>query len=191
LGVVVEPQGVEIREPQGTEGVEIRGVVELNDGENGRDGRDGGEGVESDIDPIIALQQTLKMNTLCLKAIPQNAIRAVADVYNRLLKTVIGSPNLVDNHARLLLFVPYVLAVKSNRKVKQCFQVKARANNYMSLSFNDILQTLYRDNQIITKKSYSSKPSLKSVKRLISFGRYGDAIKLMNSDGVHPITPFD
>jgi hypothetical protein len=104
-------------------GVEHVGVLDVYQMQNDAEDRDvGGDRVEgegSDIDPVIALHRILMMNTVCLKSIPQHAIRPVADAYNRLLKTVIGAPYFVDNHARLLLFVPFVLALKVKRKVKQ------------------------------------------------------------------------
>jgi flagellar biosynthesis/type III secretory pathway ATPase len=58
-----------------------------------------------------------------------------------------------------------------------------------NLSLSDIVSVILRDMRTIINKAYTVKPSLKSVKRLISLGRYKDAIRLMNSSGVHAITP--
>jgi hypothetical protein len=87
----------------------------------------------------------MKTNTVCVKSIPQHALRSVADAYNQVLKTVM----------RLLLFVPFVLSLKVEKKVKQCFQVKERAANYLNLSLNEIIRIIIRDARTMANKSYA------------------------------------
>jgi hypothetical protein len=81
-------------------------------------------------DPIFALEVFYMTPTLCLQYVPRRARRFVADSYNRLLKGINAVPNCIHSHAKLLLFV---LAVKIEKKVKQCRQVKDRALQYSKL----------------------------------------------------------
>jgi hypothetical protein len=130
--------------------------------------------------------------TLCLQYVPRRARRFVADSYNRLLKGINAVPNCIHSHAKLLLFVPFVLAVKIEKKVKQCRQVKDRALQYSKLELHDIVGHIVQESQLRPTRNSSEtaiKPSIKTVKKLISLGRYSDAMKILMSDGVHPSSP--
>jgi hypothetical protein len=70
-------------------------------------------------DPLAILASVLDDPTVIIQVIPHSAIRHVSNALDRTLKALNQDPKSLKAHARLLLFVPYVLAAKSQRKDKQ------------------------------------------------------------------------
>ena len=114
--------------------------------------------------------------------------RVIADNFKRVLDIVNNSPLDIDAHARLLLFPAFVLAVKTERRTKQAEQIKSRARAILTMSISGIVETTRCDSSVFNDQKGSIKPSIETVKNAISNGRYSDAIKLLVSDGIHPVT---
>ena len=141
----------------------------------------------SPVNPSDILRTVMK-NPVATVNIPKNAVRAVADAYNRCLREVICAPTDPSRHGKLFLFTFYVLAKKKDRHVKQSTQVKTRARKFHGLSLEEISVVIMDEAEKHEGGGTPGPPSLRSIKRLISFGRYSDAVRLMSSDGVHPST---
>lgn len=140
-------------------------------------------------DSIEAIDWCLKNPIEVVQTIPTAARRDVADAFSRILNLVARQPTNDDAHARLFLFASYVCARKKDKKLKQSTMTKKRAASIMTASFDEIIRTLVLENIKKTNQVKPRSPALKSVKRLISLGRYGDAVRMLTSDGVHPSTP--
>ena len=82
----------------------------------------------------------------------------------------------------------FVLAVKTERRTKQAEQIKSRARAILTMSISGIVETIRCDSSVFNDQKGSIKPSIETVKNAISNGRYSDAIKLLVSDGIHPVT---
>ena len=144
---------------------------------------------DEEVDPCDVLKYGLRAPVLCLTCVPFKAVRVVADAYNRILRKVIGAPASIEAHVRLLLFTPFVLAVKSEKKKKQWIQVKERARQYIDLPLQEIARTIEQNSRQAEPRVVPKGPSMKAVKKLVSLGRYSDAVKMLSSEGVHPTTP--
>lgn len=145
--------------------------------------------VNPGLNTMDALLIGMKTPVATLTCVPLQAVRTVTDVFNRIIKMVIGAPSLAEYHARVLLFTPFVLAKKSDKKKKQWKQVKERAKSFIDASLEDIIRTIEEDACAVTSNITPLGPSMKSIKRLISLGRYSDAMKMLDSNGVHKTTP--
>ena len=93
------------------------------------------------------------------------------------------------HHAVLLLFIPYVLEKKKVKLHKQEFLIKNRARDFLSKSFEYIVDVLINHSVKFSRVVQSTSPSLALIRRYISNGRYSTAMKMFESDGVHPSTP--
>jgi hypothetical protein len=84
------------------------------------------------------------------------------------------------------------LAAKTKRKQKQSYLTIKRALNFWKLSLKEIHHVIQtesiRQHILLVGESHTRTP-IKAIKRLISLGRPGDAIRLLNSNGVHRTTP--
>jgi hypothetical protein len=131
--------------------------------------------------------------TVIISSIPIASRRDVANAFERTLKGVNMASHSIEAHTRLLLFAPYVLATKVNRKHKQSFITSNRAKRFSNASLEEIFNTIISESKRIDIPMDGAerqiKSSIKNVKRLISLGRPGDAIRQLNSNGVHRTTP--
>jgi hypothetical protein len=144
-------------------------------------------------DPLSLLRAHLDDPIMVIPVIPFNAIRQVANAFDKTLKLVIQDIGSLESHSRLLLFGPYVLATKTQSKVKQSFLTLQRARSFCSASLDEIYATIHNDSRRrdipLDGPERQKKSTIKAIKRLISLGRPGDAIRQLNSAGVHRTTP--
>lgn len=145
------------------------------------------------LDPIGVLSAVLDDPTMIIPVIPLPAVRHVSNAFDRTLKALNQDPSSLEAHARLLLFGPYVLASKTNPKHKQSYITMNRARRFCEASLEEIFDTISNEsnrNEIpIDGPSKHKRTPIKAIKKLVSLGRPGDAIRQLNSGGVHRTTP--
>jgi Reverse transcriptase (RNA-dependent DNA polymerase) len=148
-----------------------------------------GDNPMQSISATEALKLCLENPGSVVQTIPEAARRPTADAFFRLLQAVTSNPNSEHAHARLLLFAPFVCARKRNKKAKLVTRIKQRAKLIITASLDEIIDVILQENVRENELSRVAAPSMKSIKRLISLGRYSDAIKMLTSNGVHPNSP--
>jgi len=139
------------------------------------------------LDPITALQIVFQLRTSCVQLIPFKCRRVVADAYDRVIKAVNVSNLNLECHARLLCFIPYTMSRVTDRSKNQSVQIKSRARSFAATSLFDIVNSIMEDSLHLEHQKAATSIKLRNVKRLISLGRLSDAIKMLQSNGVHPI----
>jgi hypothetical protein len=144
--------------------------------------------VASDLS-IEALKRVMQLRIAYINKIPQSAIRSAADTFSRLLKSILKDPKDIEAHSRLFLFAPFVLCqFKDKRTKKVAGEVKRKSSLFCNASFEYVVLYILESAQQLEDRPSSCSASIKTVKKLISLGRYGDAVKMLNSNGVHDCT---
>jgi hypothetical protein len=136
-----------------------------------------------DLEPCAALNTCLPVKSLCCSHIPSSrkCRRIVTDAYITCLKNVIRSPNNLFFHAKLLLFPKYV-------KLSQSLLCISRARNYKNASLYEIADAILNSAPKVAHSDCiktSDGSCIRKAKRLISLGRLSDAIKSLDSFGLH------
>jgi hypothetical protein len=72
-------------------------------------------------------------------------------------------------------------------KKDQSAQIKSRARSFGAISLFDIVDSIMEDSLHLEHQKETTSIKLRNVKRFISLGRLSDAIKMLQSNGVHPI----
>ena len=97
---------------------------------------------ETVLDPLVALKEFLGLSVNVVDFVPLAAKHTVAAVLSQLLLKMSDSPQNLVNHALVFLFPQYVLARKTNIKVKQCMQIKARARVFLNMPLLEIITAI-------------------------------------------------
>ena len=97
---------------------------------------------ETVLDPLVALKEFLGLSVNVVDFVPLAAKHTVASVLSQPLLKMSDSPQNLVNHALVFLFPQYVLARKTNIKVKQCMQMKARARVFLNMPLLEIITAI-------------------------------------------------
>lgn len=138
-------------------------------------------------DYVDALNRVLGQPVDCVKAIPLKARRAAADTFSRLLLKVTRNPKDFEAHSKLFLFTPFVLARVGKTTKKVNSTIKRKAREILEMSVEEIVRIIEEGGAEKTEVKPKAN-NIKAVKRLMCLGRYSDAIKMLNSAGVHEVT---
>jgi len=142
------------------------------------------------IDPLQVLNVCLSSDASCLNQVPnsKNCRRVVADAFINIVNSINRNPTNLVNHVKLFLFPLFVLGKKKDLKLKQAILCKQRARLLKTATLGEMMNAILLEtahNVLKLVNTHSEKLCVLRAKKLISLGRLSDAIKALDSSGIH------
>jgi hypothetical protein len=152
---------------------------------------------------ILVLEDIFMTTSHTITHIPKCLRKKSRSIYLSLLKGVVTNPRELEAVGKLIIFPKYVFAFarpsKTTKSANQYHQIKNRLNSFNELTLPIMLQQIKDDISVYSRPSKKENNirntwsqndvNIKKCKRLVGLGRFGDAVKALESSGIHSMCP--